>query len=456
MEVDNIIIGGGMAGIYIAKKLQKEGKDFILLEASGRIGGRHLTIKDNREKVMYEAGSWRVHSSHKRVIELCEQLHLSLTHFEKQGRKEKFNGIDGLTKFDSLIIENDGDVKKALFEELKTGYQGTYDTPSNSHPYSVSTDHGEYFVIDEGQDEIINRMAKNIPDERIKLNHSVQDIIKDKEGYKIKVGRRIDFGPVEYVEIKCRFIFSCIPQNRAWRWDISQRYLKPLLNSVKPLSLHHIYAKSKDIEITKHTKLPSSSLAQVIPSTHGNEWFQVSYSAGRVANFWYNYKLKYGKSGLKKLLEQYFLDQKFDDVESYYWSHAYHLWRVTPYFDIKQVVKNSICPNPVKLPNLWWAGECFSSYQGWSEGALETADLALERRKDYLPFYKKIDIPIQEYVIFDGKIVNVKSWMSVHPGGKKAITGHIREDISDLFRFIKHTELSWATLHSLQIGYIKG
>ena len=452
MRVEHVVIGGGVAGAYISETLHREGKDFLLLEASEKLGGRHLTIKDKCDKVMYEAGAWRVHSSHTRMIKLCKRLHLTLIPFEKQSSEEKYDGIDGLTKFDSLVVKNDGNIEAALHKELKTGYQGTYDTPSNSHPYSVNTREGEYFIIKEGQEEIVSRLVMDIPEKKIKLAHSVQDIKKEKEGYSLKIAKRVNRGSVEYTDIQCRYLFCCIAQSDAWPWEISQKYLYPLLNSVKPLSLNHIYATSKNVEIVERANIPSSALAQVIPPTHDKKWFQVSYSAGRVANFWYNYKLRYGKSGLKKLVESYFLDQKLDKVESYYWSHAYHLWRVTPYFEIEKVVKNSICPNPVKLPNLWWAGECFSSYQGWSEGALETAEMALEMRSDYLPLYKKIDIPVKEYMIFDGKIVDVKRWKNVHPGSKGAIVGHLGEDISELFRYIRHSELSWAALFSLQIG----
>ena len=452
MKVEYIIIGGGVAGSYIANTLQTMKNDFILFEAGEKLGGRHLTIKDKCDNVMYEAGAWRVHSSHKRMIELCRSLGLTLVPFEKQSSEEKYDGINGLTKFDSLVLKNNGNIEQALHEELKTGYQGTYDTPSNSHPYSVNTDKGEYFIIKEGQQEIIDRLVMDIPKDKIKLSHSVQNITRNENGYILKIFKRVNRGPLEYMSIKCRYLFCCVAQYDAWKWDISQKYLEPLLNSVKPLSLNHIYATSKNISIDEHAKIPSSALAQVIPPTHDQKWFQVSYSAGRVANFWYNYKLKYGKSGLKKLIESYFLNQKLDRVESYYWSHAYHLWRVTPYFEIDKVVKNSICPNPVKLPNLWWAGECFSSYQGWSEGALETAQMALKMRKDYLPIYTKIDIPVKEYMIFDGKIVDVQRWKNVHPGSKGAIVGHLGEDISELFRYIRHSELSWATLFSLQVG----
>ena len=51
-----------------------------------------------------------------------------------------------------------------------------------------------------------------------------------------------------------------------------------------------------------------------------------------------------------KELEEY-SGLKFERVSSYFWSHAYHLWLTTPYFDLEKAVKNSIMPNPILLAN---------------------------------------------------------------------------------------------------------
>lgn len=48
MESSVIIIGGGLAGLTAARQLQKQGLDFLLLEASSRVGGRIKTdVIDN-------------------------------------------------------------------------------------------------------------------------------------------------------------------------------------------------------------------------------------------------------------------------------------------------------------------------------------------------------------------------------------------------------------------------
>ena len=66
-----IIIGGGMAGAYLAHHMHQQNINFCLLEASYKLGGRHQTIKKGCD-VLYDSGAWRVHSSHKRLIKLCK------------------------------------------------------------------------------------------------------------------------------------------------------------------------------------------------------------------------------------------------------------------------------------------------------------------------------------------------------------------------------------------------
>lgn len=450
---DCVVIGGGMAGSYIMNTIHQYNPNICLLEASYKTGGRHWTVKEDC-KVLYEAGAWRVHSSHKRMINLIKKLGLTLEELEYQKASEpELASIKGLSKLDLMILNNDGDISKALKEELKTGYQGTYDGVSNTYPYSVSTKEGLYYTIKEGQESIINRLLEDIPEDKIKTKHRVMDVKRIKNRYHLKVYYGED---IKEKEIICNHLFSCVAQFDAWGWSIVQDYLYPLLNSVKPLALHHIYARGKG-DFKGKRKVPSSILQQVIPPTHDKKWFQVSYSAGRAAEFWNHYKLKHGKKGLKKLLEEY-SGFELEEIESYHWTYAYHLWQTVPQFNLKNAVKFSIMPNPNILPNFYWAGECFSSYQGWSEGALETANMVLDcydSRVTYVPIYKKVPEKYNEYMIFDGRILDVKRWKEVHPGSKQLIVKYLGKDISKRFRFIKHSDVSWAALYSLQIGYLE-
>lgn len=450
-----IIIGGGIAGSYLASHMHQQNIDFCLLEVSYKLGGRHQTIKKDCN-ILYEAGAWRVHSSHKRLIKLCKKLDLHLDFLEKQ-EKGLFSlkGKKGLSKLDQIILEKEGDIKKALALELESGYQGSLGADSTSHPYQSKTEEGEYYTISEGQEALITRLIKDIPKERIKTKHRVVDFQLYQGGYQVKIAYDNDKDIREKI-FTCRYLFSCIAQFDAWAWTPVQEYLYPLMNAVYPHPLHHIYARGKGNFHGKR-KINNKVIEQIIPSTHDKEWFQISYSAGRAAEFWNRYKLKYGLCKMKKLIEEY-TNFELEEIASYHWTHAYHMWRPTPQFDIKKAVAFSIEPQIKKLPHFYWSGECFSSYQGWSEGALETSDMVLNcwyNKKHLVPLYKKIPTKYKEFMFFDNRILDVKKWKEVHPSGKEIIEKHMGEDISKRFRFVKHSDISWSALYSLQIGYIE-
>ena len=39
----------------------------------------------------------------------------------------------------------------------------------------------------------------------------------------------------------------------------------------------------------------------------------------------------------------------------------------------------------------------------------------------------------KDYVIYDGRVVNVGSWKFVHPGSREILENHMGEDITDLW-----------------------
>ena len=139
--------------------------------------------------------------------------------------------------------------------------------------------------------------------------------------------------------------------------------------------------------------------------------------------------------------------------------NAIHYWKPSFNFDVKKNMKNSIYPHPIKLPNLYWCGEAFSTVQGWIEGCLETADLALKVFKKNITnklLTKTLNLnKFQHYVILDNRFMDVSKWQNVHPGSKAAIVNHNKEDISQLFRQIHESSYSWNVLYNLQKYWIK-
>ena len=66
-----IIVGAGIAGLWLAEQLQKRGDDVIVLEQDKRVGGRIATSKHG-----YEIGAGRLATNHPLTMALVKRFGL--------------------------------------------------------------------------------------------------------------------------------------------------------------------------------------------------------------------------------------------------------------------------------------------------------------------------------------------------------------------------------------------
>jgi hypothetical protein len=99
-------------------------------------------------------------------------------------------------------------------------------------------------------------------------------------------------------------------------------------------------------------------------------------------------------------------------------------------------------PDPVRRPFLWVCGEAFSTAQGWADGALETAELAVQGVVELLSAGELIKPPSPRpppaankggaRLTYHGREMRVPAaWLAQHPGGEQAILNHAAERDSD-------------------------
>ena len=73
-KYDTIIVGGGIAGLFLAYKLKDTKQDILLLEKEGEWGGRiHTMYKTDYH---YECGPARISNKHHKLISLIQELDL--------------------------------------------------------------------------------------------------------------------------------------------------------------------------------------------------------------------------------------------------------------------------------------------------------------------------------------------------------------------------------------------
>lgn len=441
----SVIVGGGIAGVYLSTMIE----DALLLEAQPILGGRIRTMYSNTQKVLLEKGPWRVHESHARMLALIKKYNLHLT-------QTSSSLAGGGSAFDAIVLKEG--IARAREAEQDTGYVGMLDGMANADVYHAQDrrhKQGKYFTVDEGFQALIDAMAKTSK-ASIQCNAKVKDIQYQNNIYYITYCRRKG-DSVECLTCTCDRLFLCVPPHVTKQWSIVKQYLKPQVHSVQTHPLHHIYAKG-DLGYPVHVRT-RGMLSQVVSGDYNKRYFQVSYSAGRVAQFWNRLHLE-DPTRFRSLLQEQLAEEGFEvpleDVKSFYWHHAVHSW--VPLYGsppVDSLVKKSIEPHPMLLPKLYWAGEAFSSVQGWCEGALQTAELVLEACNgfSFVPIIRN-DFPT-EFVVLDKRVLDVSKWKEVHPGSRAAITKRLGYDISLLFRHINHSELSWATVFALQVGYVQ-
>lgn len=441
-----IIIGAGLAGLSVGNQLA--GKDFQtidIFEARSTIGGRIRTYRTTEHgPTILEQGPWRIAATHHRMLTLIKRLGLTYhptgESFRKVGRS--ITSRPGLSIWDTYADSEKGPRPAyADQRDRATGYPGQTAAASGSSPYTTSAK--IYYIVPAGLDSIPKRLAEEFRQQKhtaLHLGKKVTNIERMTNGYEITWSQKTTEGYFLTGKNQAQFVIVCVPP-RAWRdWDIYAE-CRTTLAAVDSSSLYHVYVR--DTNITAHTL---NNTGQQIPSQYKNKWAQKVYTAGRLADFWYRLRLAEPETFRIRLGLPRSDD---DDVKDYYWPHAFHFWRPVVGFSKKQAVTHSVYPNPTLCPDLYFANESHSSHQAWMEGALEMADLVVQRLLDPQPITELKKPPVT-WVIIDGWVVDVGKWINVHPGTRKALVNHLNEDVTKLINHSGHSQVALATIHSLK------
>lgn len=419
-------------------------------------------------RLLYEAGPWRIPENHTRVLGLFREHSIPLGPLRTPtlSKSEMPTPVPGLTVWDVNALRHGP--SKADEMDLRTGYADQTHCASGSAPYTTTA--SRYCIAHDGFSALVSALQK---EQDVRLGHRVVDVTcSDGDGtmvqgtnpYAVRVRRRLGHNSFEDITLYATKLVVCVPPGACRDWTIFAASARSVMNAVEEGELHHIYARRR-VPSFRHYRSWKSLLGQSISSQYENEWFQASYSGGRVARLWHNLRLSDPDRFRRRLSEEVSrlwgrrVDVTNDhDVRCHFWETAFHHWRAVPGFDLAHAVRSAVRPSPHLLPNVYLAGEAFSSHQAWMEGALETAEMAREAllSDEEATLWRVVsrdgggNDPSRLAVRVEGHVLDVTEWAKVHPGSEAALRNHNGEDVTDLMHHIGHSPHAWAVVHSLK------
>ncbi len=400
---DIVIIGGGAAGLYCALQLSKKNK-ILLLDEREYLGGRIHTHKNPQ----YEIGAARYHKKQPLLCNLIKKYkldsfelsdevdYLDKKHGYLPAGKDFFHNVikDILNKSKSLSKSY---LQNITFKELCEKYYNKQDVSfiinvfgyrcefmqlsayEGVNTFSRDFISNKYYILNQGFSILCNKMKHSIIQNKgsILLKKCVTNVTHCNDSFSIEVNNK-------HLYKSNKVIFAIKPHQM--RGFSILRHVHHNLKSVFPGKLLRIYAIFPKLngkvwfnDLNRTTT--NSFIRHIIPISKESGLIMISYTDGSdVTPFLKSpYVLKDSNIIEKMVIKEVrslFMDLNIPNptyFKCHFWSHGAHFWKVG--YDSDKIIKEMI--NPVK--NIYTCGEGFSKKQAWIEGALESAQLVINK-----------------------------------------------------------------------------
>ena len=530
---DTIIIGAGISGLYMAYRLSEKNSNILLIDKNNYVGGRILTIYDtyNKQKIQYEAGAGRIANVHVNFIKLLEELQLQEQLLEISN--ERIPVVRGLTYKTRKRLQQEYNTKQKLdiaylikkilrnskkFTDIQLRNMSMFNLAQHVLKYPASD-----FLLDAFgyESELLHLNAYDgvrMFQKSFNFNNKyfilksglskVCDILYEilvSRGVTIQLGK--NFNNFSY--IKSKDIFEIITQDAFTKNTYTSKKLvlaipkKALmqlenlksigkkLNSVIGHDLHRIYAiypKNKDgnfwfYDLPKITT--DNPLQFIIPYNKSSGLIMISYSDDYFANYWKQSMMNNTlHSDLHKYLKLLFPNRSIPTptyLKSYFWKDGAHFYR--PGYNSEKMYES--ITQPFSDKQLYIIGECYSLHQAWIEGAITSANKALQKINKYinqkvnknknskkqkknkvtpeilnnLPRYtlqevSKHNTVKDAWIIIDDFVLDVTKWLPEHPGGSSIMKGLGKDATKMWYQVPYHnTDIALRYFPKFLIGY---
>jgi len=418
---DTVIIGAGMAGLYVAVELAKRGpkKRICLVDKYKFIGGRAFTYKGTVDGVQYqwEEGSARISTKHQLLMGLLKKYGLTTVPIEGTSQYKE----SGAYPIEPPLFDECRAIFLEPLERLPPDVLGqttirallrrfvkpaTLETFLNRYPYRAEFStlradlalrvfreefgpNEKYVMCKEGLSELVARMRAEFLKRggTLLLQHELVEM-QDTTHAVFKKGAPSEGESRPDVVLEApKFVFA-LPSEAIKRLAVFKDWttlghlvMRPLLR------VFAVFPPGTNKKQWFHN-LPKIVTAQaprfIIPQSVENGSIQISYTDSEDAEpLMRILDEQDGEAKLgKKLIEDLrvlFGDRNIPDplfVKAYPWPEGVTYWRPGTY-DPHVESRRASRPFPKERPGWFVCGESFSVQQCWMEGALEHAASAL-------------------------------------------------------------------------------
>lgn len=405
---DIVVIGGGIAGLYICYKMRNKNKNISCFEMNDIMGGRIKTLRINVNGIKHtvDLGAGRYHKEHYLLRKLIKDLNLqdkevtfgSQVNFQPTNNyhlKDKFKGINGFDMVKKVIEyynkkkHSDNYLRKLSFpeyaikvlteDEIKfmldsTGY---YAELAYANAYNAIQmykndvrDDIKYCSLKGGLDQIISNIIQETRNKIDYYNNAVLTQVFYNDGiFVLNINNK---------KIITKKLILAIPKQSLMKLNIMRPYF-PLLKSVDCQNLTRVYSfyDPKDVWFDCIGKTTTNNrLRYIIPISPKRGSIMSSYVDTKYAKQWKNVDKRKVNKIIRDNMDIIFNKKTKSPKYSYIanWECGVAHW--LPGYNSDEISGKIIQPN-TKLP-LYVVGENYSKLQAWIEGSLQTSEECLK------------------------------------------------------------------------------
>ena len=416
--LDYAIVGGGIAGLYVARELAKRHTTATIsvFEKYRVLGGRILTFHD--KNLQWEEGAGRIHSSHIYTRDLLREYGLHELHISDESGWVKTYGSELVPNpfEDSLrswlpqvqVLPSEILGTHTLYEVLE-GIFGSAKAKTFTDPFpyraelftlradlalgSFTAEMGttkSFYICKEGLDSVIGSLAKECKSRGVKLytHHTLENLAPEMNGSLtlwFSTGSPSLHDSRIIKTIQAKNVICALHADALRKIPIFKPL--PALTCVKMEPLHRIYAvfppgKNGRFWCEDLPKFVTETrLRYFIPIRPDKGIVMISYTDAGDSVVWTNIA-----NGTKPIAEQVLGKILTDEcrqlfptreipyptlVKSHPWKSGATYW--TPGLYTPEIVSKETLQPFKDLPTLFICGESFSMKQAWIEGALENS-----------------------------------------------------------------------------------